>query len=78
MCESSDSCFIRTTTEIQSGADTFDKSRLVKAFLSDVGVKRLLCIFILVLEGKAGEEILKSSRLYFLETFSGNNFLYQM
>ena len=34
----------------------------------------MLCSFRLVLEGKTGKEIPESSRLEFLEKFSGNNF----
>ena len=33
-----------------------------------------MCIFILVLGGKAGKDITESSRLELLEKFSGNNF----
>ena len=43
-------------------------------FLTILGVKKILCSFRLVLEGKTGEEIAKSSRLVFLEKFSRNNF----
>ena len=38
-------------------------------------IGRLLCSFRLVLEGKTGKEITESSRLEFLEKFSGNNFV---
>ena len=44
------------------------------AFLTIVRVTEILCSFKLVLEGKAGKEILESSRLEFLEKFSANNF----
>ena len=37
-------------------------------------VTEILCSFKLVLEGKTGKEIPESSRLEFLEKFSGNNF----
>ena len=39
-----------------------------------MGVTKILCSFRLVLEEKAGKEILESSRLEFLEKFSANNF----
>ena len=39
-----------------------------------MGVKEILCSFELVLKGKTGKEIAESSRLEFLEKFSGNNF----
>ena len=38
MNESSSSHFFRTTTEIQSGPDPFDKARLVMTFLTNLGV----------------------------------------
>ena len=47
-------------------------------FLTILGVTEILCSFRLVLEGKIGKEIPESSRLEFLEKFSGNNLLYQM
>ena len=59
MCESSDSQFFRTTTEIQSGTDAFDESRFVRPPLTILGVKEILCSFRLVLEGKTGKEISK-------------------
>ena len=37
-------------------------------------VTEILCIFRLVLEGKAGKETPESSRLEFLEKFLGNSF----
>ena len=43
-------------------------------FLTILGVTEILCSFRLVLEGKTGKEIPESSRLEFLEKFSGNNF----
>ena len=43
-------------------------------FLTIVGVTEILCSFILVIEGKTGKNIPESSRLEFLEKFSGNNF----
>ena len=63
--------FFRTTTEIQSGPDAFDKLRFVMTFLTILGVTEILCSFRLVLEGKTGKEILESSRL---EKFLVNNF----
>ena len=72
--ESSGSQFFRTTTGIQSGPDPFDESRFVMSFLTNLGATEILCNFRLVLEGKTGKEILKSSRLEFLEKFLANNF----
>ena len=43
-------------------------------FLTILGVTKVLCSFRLVLEGKAGKEIPKSSRIEFLEKFLANNF----
>ena len=43
-------------------------------FLTILGVTEILSSFRLVLEGKTGKEIPESSRLEFLEKFSGNNF----
>ena len=43
-------------------------------FLNILGIKKILCSFRLVLEGKTGKEIPESSRLEFLETFLENNF----
>ena len=43
-------------------------------FLTILGVIEILCSFRLVLEGKTGKEIPKSSRLEFLEKFLANNF----
>ena len=42
--------FFRTTTGLQSGLDTFYKSRLVVTFLTMLGVET--CSFRLTLEGK--------------------------
>ena len=74
MYESSGSQFFRNTTGTQSGPDTFDESRFVITFLTILGVTKILCSFRLVLEGKTGKEIPKSSRLEFLEKFLANNF----
>ena len=43
-------------------------------FLTVVGVRKILCSFRVVLEGKTGQEIPESSKLEFLEKFSANNF----
>ena len=43
-------------------------------FLTILGVKEILCGFRLVLGKKGGKEIPQSSRLEFLEKYSGNNF----
>ena len=43
-------------------------------FLTILGVTEILCSFKLVLEGKTGKEIPKSSRLEFLEKFLASNF----
>ena len=71
---SSGSLFFRTTTGIQSGLDTFDESRFVMIFLTIVWVMEILCSFRLVLDGKTGKEISKSSRSELLEKFLVNNF----
>ena len=76
--EKSGSQFFRTTTGIQSGSDAFDKSRFVMTFLTILEVTEIVCSFRLVLEGETGEEIPESSWLKFVETFSGDNLLYQM
>ena len=70
----SGSQFYRTTTGIQSGPDTFDKSRFVMTFLTILAVTFLVITARLVLERKTGKEIPKSSGLEFLEKFSANNF----
>ena len=62
MNESSGSQFFRTTTEIQSGPDTFDKSRFIMTFLTILGATEILCSVRLVLEGKTGKTIPESSR----------------
>ena len=61
MYESSRLQFFRTTAGIQSGADAFDKSRLVMIFLINLGVTEILCSFRLVLEKKASKEIHESA-----------------
>ena len=70
----SGSQLFRATTGIQSRPDSFNKSKFVMTFLTILGVMEFLCSFRLVLEGKTGKEIPKSSRLEFLEKFSANNF----
>ena len=56
------------------GPDAFDKSRFIMQFLTILEVAEVLYSFKLVLEGKTGKEIHKSSRVEFLEEFSANNF----
>ena len=77
MHENSGSQFFRTTTEIQSGPDTFDESRFIMTFLIILGVIEILCSFRLVLEGKTGKDIPESSRFEFLEKFWQTILLYQ-
>ena len=72
--ESSGSQFFRTTTGIQSEADTFEKTRYVMTFITILGVTEILYSFKLVLEGKTGKWIPESSRLEFLQKFLPNNF----
>ena len=74
MYESLDSQFFRTTTGIQSGPDAFDEPRFIITFLTILGVMEILCSFRLVLEGKTGKEIPKSSRLGFSKKILANNF----
>ena len=73
MKESLGSQFFRTTNGIQSGPDTFDKSRFIMTFLTILRVTEILCSFNLVLETKTGKEIPESSRFEFLEKFLANN-----
>ena len=74
MYESSGSQFFRTATGIQSGPYAFDESRFVMTVLTILGFIEILCCFRLVLEGKTGKEIPKSSKLEFLLKFLANNF----
>ena len=67
MYDSSGSQFFRTITEKQSGPDAFDESRLVMTFLTNLRVTEILCSFRLVIEGKTGKKISKSTRLEFLK-----------
>ena len=54
MYKSSDSQIFRTTTGIQLGPDTFNKSKLVMTFLTNLGVTEILHRFKSVIEGKTG------------------------
>ena len=72
--KSSGSQFFRTTTGIQSGPDVFDESKFIVTFSSILGVIEILFSFRLVLEGKTGKEMHKSSRVEFLEKFLANSF----
>ena len=74
MYERLGSQFFRSTTGINSRPDTFDESRFVMTFLAILGVTEILCSFRLVLEGKTGKEIPKSSKLEFFKKFLANNF----
>ena len=74
MYENSGSQFFRTTTEIKSRPDIFDKSKFAMILLTILGVMEILCSFRLVLEGNTGTEIPESSRLEFLEKFVANSF----
>ena len=74
MCESSGWQFFRTNTGIQSGPHAFDESRSIMIFLTILAVTEIICSFRLVIEGKTGKEIPKSSRFGFLEKFLGNSF----
>ena len=74
MYESSSSQFLRATTGIKLGPDTFDKSRFIMALLTIFGVTKKLYSYRLILERKIGKEVPQSLRLEFLEKFLGNNF----
>ena len=74
MYESLDSQFLRTTTGIQSGPDSFDESKFIMTFSTISRVTEILWSFRLVAKEKTGKEILESSGLEFLENFSTNNF----
>ena len=73
MYENSSHQFLRTTTGIQSGAETFDESRFSMIFLTILGVTEILCSFRLVLEGKGGKGIPEFLRLEFLTKCFANN-----
>ena len=75
MYESSGSQFLRTITGIKPVSDNFEESRLITTFLTNLAITRILYIFSLVLEGKAGKEIPESSRVEFLGKISANNFV---
>ena len=66
--------FFRDTTDIQSGADTFDDSRFIMTFLTIFRVTEMLCSFILVLAGNTGKEIPDFSILELSEKHLANNF----
>ena len=74
MYESSGSHFFRITARIQSDTGAFDESRLIITFLTNLGVRRILCVFRLILEGKTVKKIPNSSRLEFLEKLLAHNF----
>ena len=74
MYESSSSQFLRATTGIKLGPDTFDKSRFIMALLTILGVPKKLYSYRLILERKIGKEVPQSLRLEFLEKFLENNF----
>ena len=74
MYESSGSWLFRTTTGIQSGPEAFDESRFVMTFGTILGFREILCSLRLVLEGRTGKEIPKSSKSEFLEKCLANNF----
>ena len=67
MYECLGSLFFRTTTVIESRSDAFDKSKLVMTFLTNLGTAKILHCFRLVLEGKTGREMSKSSWLEILK-----------
>ena len=69
MYESSVSHFLRTTTGKESRSDVFDKTRLVVTLLTNLRLAEILCIFRLVLDGKAGKELTESSRLEYFKNF---------
>ena len=71
--ESPGSPFLRITTGIQSGPDAFDESRFVITFSTILRVMKILYSFRLVLKGKTGKEMAKSSILKFVEKFLANN-----
>ena len=77
LSESQGSQFFRTTTGIQSGPNAFDESRFMMTFSTILRVTEILCSLRLVLEKKAGKEILESSRLELLKKFLAI-LLYQM
>ena len=60
MEEISGSYFIRTTTGTQTRPGTFNKSRLVVAFLTNFRVTQILCNFRSILKEKVGKEIPES------------------
>ena len=65
--ESSGSQFFKITSGKELGPDSFDKSRLVMTFLTNLGVTGILCSLRSALEEKTGKEISESSKLEFIE-----------
>lgn len=65
MYESQDLQFFRTITEIHSGADDFEESRLVTIFLINLRAARILYFFKVFLEGMARKKITVPLRLEF-------------
>ena len=74
MHESLGSQFLRITTGIQSGPDTFDESKFVMTFLTILGVTEISWSFRLVVAGKTGKEIPAPSTLELLEKLLAKNF----
>ena len=74
MHESLGSQLLRTTIRILSIPDNFDALRLVMPILSSLRASEVLFRCRLVLEGKAGKEILDASKLEFFGKFSTSNF----
>ena len=68
MYETPGSQFFRTNIRTKSGPETFQEWRFVRTFLTILGVKKILGIFILVLQGKIGKEILELSRFCFIRS----------
>ena len=69
MYESSVSHFLRITTGKESRPDVFNKTMLVVTLLTNLRLAEILCIFRLVLDGKAGKELIESSRLEYSKKF---------
>ena len=70
MCEISCSQPFRTTIGIQSGPGTFDISRLVITFSTNLEITEILCSFRL----RENKQISESSRLEFLENILAKTF----
>ena len=71
----SGSHFFTATTEIQSKPDFLDKSRLAVIFLTNLGVREILCNFRLVIEGTGGKEVHESSKPEFFKKLSASNLI---